>query len=73
MKNLDVDKILEGNPGLDQEVFKKNQKKIDATKHLRRRSQSAGHRTGPYGGRRLLTDDRGLPRNEIGKRGYSTT
>jgi hypothetical protein len=72
MKSVDVDKILAENPGLDQEVFKRNQKKIDATKHLRHRSQSAGHRTGPYGGRRLLTDDHAVPRNEIGKRGYST-
>lgn len=72
MKSLNVDKILAENPGLDREVFEKNQKKIDATKHLRRRSQSAGHRTGPYGGRRLLTDDQGVPRNEIRKRGYST-
>jgi hypothetical protein len=61
MKTVDVPKILADNPKLDREVFEKNQQKIDATKHLRRQARSSGHRTGPYGGRRLLTDDSGPP------------
>lgn len=68
MKKANVSKILVDNPTLNREVFEENQRKIDATKHLRKRTKSSGYRIGPDGGRRLLTDDSGLPRNESRKR-----
>ena len=67
-----MDRIFLENPNLDRDVFERNQKKIDETKHVPKPARRGGPLIAPYGGRRLVTDDQREPRNQSGKRGYQT-
>jgi hypothetical protein len=72
MPKLDVDRIFLENPNLDRDVFERNQKKIDETKHIPKPARKGGRLIAPYGGRRLVTDDQREPRSQSGRKGYQT-
>jgi hypothetical protein len=69
MGEPDLDKIFADNPNLDRNVFEQNQKKIDETKHIPKPPRRGGRLIAPYGGRRLVTDDRRDTRNQSGRKG----
>jgi hypothetical protein len=72
MPNPDLDRIFLDNPSLDRDIFEQNQKKIDETRHIPKPSRKGGRLIAPYGGRRLVTDDKPGPRNHSGRKGYQT-
>ena len=72
MPKPNLDRIFLDNPRLDQNIFERNQKKIDETKHIPKPPRKGGRLIAPYGGRRLVTDDKPGPRNRSGRKGYQT-
>jgi hypothetical protein len=72
MSKPDLDRIFFDNPSLDRDIFEQNQKKIDETRHIPKPPRKGGRLIAPYGGRRLVTDDKLVPRNHSGRKGYQT-